>query len=61
MRTLLISYYPKPNPNLIEHAIKDSGIKSLTFSLHARYGHVLGLEKGLLDPNRVLFGTNSKE
>ena len=30
MRTLLISFYPNPNPNLIESAKNYSGIKTLT-------------------------------
>ena len=35
MRTLLISYYPNPNPNLFEFSKDNSGINIITVVPHA--------------------------
>ena len=57
MRTLLISYYPSPKPNLIECAKNNRGIKTLTVFLHALRFSVKYNPVRVINPNRVIFVT----
>ena len=47
IRTLIISYYPNPNPNLIENAKNNSDIKTLTVIPYALRAVIITILIGL--------------